>query len=90
MKIGQLKPQGERILVKRFAAEGKSAGGIILPDSSKEAPQEGIILEMGTEKTKNLKKNDQVLFAKFAGTAIDDDKHYLIMGYADVIAVVNK
>ena len=84
----KLQPQGERILVKRFSAEKKSKGGIILPDAATSPPAEGTILEMGTKKSETLKKGDQVLFAKFAGNPINDDGDMLIMAYEDVIAVV--
>jgi len=84
-----LKPQGERLLVKRFSAETTSSGGIILIDAAQEKPMEGTVLATGTEKSKTIKKGDQVLFPKFAGNAIDDEDTYLIMAYSDVIAVVN-
>jgi len=85
----KLQPQGERLLVKRFETKNMSKGGIILTSEAQEPPSEGIILEVGTVNT-HLKKDNQILFSKYAGTPVGEDSaDMLIMEYKDVLAVVN-
>jgi len=94
-----IKPLGDRIVVKRLAAESKTAGGIVLPDSAKEKPKagkvisvgEGRLLDSGARGKMSIKKGDQVLFTSYAGTEISfDGEDVLIMNEADVLAVVGK
>jgi len=91
-----LHPLGDRILIKHLEQEEKTAGGIILPDSAKEKPQEGKVLavgkgrllEDGTVRPLEVKVGDTVLFAKYSGTEVQhDDKEYLILREEDVLAV---
>ena len=82
-------PQGDRVLVEAAAAEEKTAGGIIIPDTAKEKPQKGIIVAVGPGKKKDepmtVKVGDKVLYGKYAGTEITiDGKEYLIMRQDDV------
>ena len=95
----KIKPLGDRIVVKRLAAETKTAGGIVLPDSAKEKPKagkvisvgEGRLLESGERGKMSIKKGDQVLFTSYAGTEISHDgEDVLIMNESDVLAVVGK
>ncbi len=93
-----VKPLGDRVLVKRLEEEEqKSAGGIIIPDTAKEKPQRGKVVEVGpgrtTEEGKNIslsvKKDDVVLFGKYAGTDVKiDGEEYLIMHESDILAVI--
>ena len=94
-----LKPIGDRVIVKREAAEGKSAGGIILPDNAKNKPQRGTVLAVGPGKAKKdgtrlpmqLKAGDKVLFTTWAGDEYKDRKstdEFLVMHEADVLAVI--
>lgn len=92
----KVKPIGENILVKRLEPEEKTAGGIVLPDSAKEKPREGKVVEVGDGKLlKNgqrakcrLKKGNRVIFSSFAGTEITvDNNEYLIMSEDDVLAI---
>jgi chaperonin GroES len=92
-----VKPLGDKILVKRLEAEEVTKGGIVLPDSAKEKPKEGKIVEVGPGKVLDdgkrgalqLKKGDRVLFTSYAGTEIKvDGQEYLIMSEEDVLAVV--
>ena len=92
-----LKPLGDRIVVKRQEAGEKTKGGIILPDSAKEKPQMGSVLAVGDGKilkdgkrqSLQLKKGDTVLFTSYAGDEfkLDGDK-VLLMREEDVLAVV--
>jgi chaperonin GroES len=91
------KPLGEKILVKRFDAAEKSAGGIVLPDAAKEKPKEGKIialgdgklLDSGTRAKFQVKKGDKVVFTSYAGTEIDiDGEEYLLMAEDDILAII--
>lgn len=92
-----VKPLGDKILVKRLEAEEMTKGGIVLPDSAKEKPKEGRVIEVGPGKVLDdgsrsamqIKKNDRILFTSYAGTEIKvDGVEYLIMSEDDVLAVV--
>jgi len=91
-----IQPLGDRILVKLLEQEEKSPGGIILPDTAKEKPQEGRVLasgkgrllEDGTVRPLEVKVGDTVLFAKYSGTEVTyEDKEYLILREEDILAV---
>jgi chaperonin GroES len=86
------KPLADRVLVEPAAAETKTAGGIIIPDTAKEKPQRGIIIAAGPGKKDEpmtVKGGDNVLYGKYAGTEITiEGKDYLIMRESDVFAIV--
>jgi chaperonin GroES len=91
-------PLNENMLIERVEAETKTAGGIMLPDSAKEKPKQGKVLELGEGKVLDngkrqafqVKKGDKVLFTSYAGSEVKvDGKEYLIMSEEDVLAVVN-
>jgi len=87
-----IKPLADRVLIKPADAEAKTASGIIIPDSAKEKPLKGEVIAVG-KGTKDeemvLKKGDQVLYGKYAGTEIElDDNKYLIMRQSDVLAII--
>jgi len=87
-----IKPLADRVLVKPAAAEEKTIGGIIIPDSAKEKPLRGEIIATG-KGTKDeemvLKAGDQVLYGKYAGTELEwEGEKYLIMRQSDVVAVI--
>ena len=87
-----IKPLADRVLVKPAAAEEKTIGGIIIPDSAKEKPLRGEIVAAG-KGTKDeemvLKAGDQVLYGKYAGTELElDGEKFLIMRQSDVLAIV--
>jgi chaperonin GroES len=88
----KIQPLGERVLIEPLAAETKTASGIIIPDTAKEKPSKGTVLATGkTSEGKDLdvKIGDVVLYGKFAGTEVEiDDKNYLIMEQADILAVI--
>ena len=90
----KIRPLQDRILVKRLDEEEKTAGGIIIPDSAKEKPQEGVVIaagggkvrEDGTVQPLDVKKGDKVLFSKYAGTEVNlDGEEHLIIREDDVL-----
>lgn len=92
-----VKPLGDKILVKRLEAEETTKGGIVIPDSAKEKPKEGKIVEVGPGKVLDdgtrgklqVKKGDRVLFTSYAGTEIKiDGTEYLVMSEDDILAIV--
>ena len=94
-----VKPLGDKVLVKRLEAEEVTRGGIVLPDSAKEKPKEGRVIEVGPGKilddgkrsSMQTKKGDRILFTSYAGTEIKvDGAEYLIMSEDDVLAVVGE
>jgi len=94
----KIKPLGDRILVKRVEGEEKSKGGIIIPDSAKEKPQEGLIVAVGKGKTTDdgklialeVKEGDRVLFGKYSGTEVKlDGEEHLIMREDDILGILS-
>lgn len=93
-----VKPIGDRVLVKPIEEkEQKSSGGIIIPDSAKEKPQEGEVVALGTGKLDekgnkiefHVKKGDKVLYSKYGGTEIKiEGTQYLIMREDDILGVI--
>ena len=93
-----LKPLGDRVLVEPAEERETKKGGIIIPDSAKEKPTEGIIVALGTGKTDDggkkvpfeVKKGDRVLVSKYGGTEIKlDGREYKILSSEDVLAVID-
>jgi len=93
----QLKPLADRVVVKKLEAEEKTAGGIVLPDTAKEKPQQGEVLavgpgkldEKGTRQPMEVKVGDKILFAKYSGTEIKiEGIEYLILSERDILAVI--
>jgi len=87
------------VIVKRVNEEEKSKGGIIIPDTAKEKPQEGKIVAVGTGKRGDdgkitpldVKVNDRILFGKYSGTEINfDGEEHLIMREEDILGVIEK
>ena len=90
--MSKIQPLADRVLVKPAAAEEKTIGGIIIPDSAKEKPLRGEVIAVG-EGTKEekmlLKEGDLILYGKYAGTELEfDGEKYLIMRQSDVLAIV--
>ena len=93
-----LKPLQDRIVVERIEAMEKSAGGLYIPDTAKEKPQEGKVVAVGKGKRRDdgsvlsldVKAGDRVLFSKYAGSDVTvDGKEYIIMREDDVLGVLN-
>ncbi len=87
-----VKPLADRVLIEPAAAEEKTAGGIIIPDTAKEKPQRGKVVAIGNGKPDEpltVKTGDNVLYGKYAGTEISiEGKDYLIMRESDIFAIV--
>jgi len=92
-----VRPLGDRILVKPMQAEEKTKGGILLPDTAKEKPQQGEVvavgqgksLETGEIKALEVKVKDKVLYGKYSGTEVAvEGEEYLIIREDDVLAIV--
>lgn len=87
-----IKPLHDRVIVKPAAAETKTAGGIIIPDTAKEKPQRGVVMAAGPGKKDEpvtVKSGDEVLYGKYAGTEITiDGQDLLIMRESDILAIV--
>ena len=85
-------PLHDRVIVKPAAAEEKTAGGIIIPDTAKEKPQRGIVIAAGPGKKDEpttVKQGDNVLYSKYGGTEITlEGVEYLIMRETDILAIV--
>ncbi|HNY64626.1 MAG TPA: co-chaperone GroES [Deltaproteobacteria bacterium] len=95
----KIRPLQDRIIVQRIEEEEKTAGGIIIPDTAKEKPQIGRVIAAGngrkTEDGKivpmDVKKDDKVLFSKYAGSEVKlDGEEYLIMKEDDILGIVEK
>lgn len=95
----KLKPLGDRIVVKVLSQEEKTKGGIVLPETAKEKPQEGEVIAVGTGKVLDngqklpleVKVKDKVLFSKYGGTEVKvDGEEYLILSERDVLAILEK
>ena len=88
----QVTPLHDRVIVKPAAAEEKTAGGIIIPDTAKEKPQRGTIVAAGTGKKDEpmtVKVGDNVLYGKYAGTELEwEGEKYLIMRQSDILAII--
>ena len=93
----KIKPLNDRVLVLRIEQEAKTSGGIIIPDTAKEKPQEGKVIGVGPGKVDEngkripleVKANDRVLFGKYSGTEIKiDGVEHLIMREDDILAIV--
>ena len=92
-----VKPLGDRVLVQAIEQDEVKKGGIIIPDTAKEKPQEGKIIAVGTGKRDDngklipfeVKKGDRVLISKYGGTEIKiDGKDYLIMREDDILGII--
>ena len=93
----KIRPLHDRILVKRVEEEEKTKGGIIIPDTAKEKPQEGKVIAVGKGKVDDdgdvtpldVKKGDRILFSKYAGTEVNiEGEEHLIIREDDVLGVI--
>jgi len=93
----KIRPLGDRILVKRIKEEEKTKGGIIIPDTAKEKPQEGKVVAVGKGKmteqgkllTPDVKAGDKILFGKYSGSEVKiDDEEHLIVREDDILSVL--
>jgi len=91
-----MRPLHDRVIVKRIAEEERTRGGIIIPDTAKEKPQEGQVIAVGPGKQEDgkvikpeVKKGDRILFGKYSGTEVVlDGEEHLIMREEDILGVI--
>jgi chaperonin GroES len=92
-----IRPLGDRVLVKRIQEEEKTKGGIIIPDTAKEKPQEGMVVAVGKGKTTedgkvippDVKKGDRILFGKYSGTEVKiEGEEHLILREDEIVGVL--
>ena len=93
----KVRPLSDRVLVKPTEEGEQVKGGIIIPDTAKEKPQEGMVIAVGPGKVSesgqviamNVKEGDKVLYGKYGGTEVRlDDTDHLIMGESDILAII--
>ncbi len=94
-----VRPLHDRLLIQRLSEEEKTAGGIYIPETAKEKPQEGCVIAVGSgRKTEDgkclpleVKSGDQILFSKYSGTELKlKGKEYLMIREDDVLGIINK
>ncbi|MBC8389809.1 MAG: co-chaperone GroES [Actinobacteria bacterium] len=95
-----IQPLGDRVLIKQLEAEEKTKGGIVLPDTVKEKPQEGKvvavgkgkILESGKTQSPEVKAGDRILYGKYSGTEVTTKtgEEYIILREEDILAIIKK
>ena len=95
----KIRPLQDRVIVKRIEGEGKTKGGIIIPDTAKEKPMEGLVISVGNGKTADdgklikpdVKAGDRILFGKYSGTEVNiDGDELLIMRDDDILGILEK
>ncbi|MGC8929945.1 MAG: co-chaperone GroES [Dictyoglomus sp.] len=95
----KLRPIGDRVVVKVIEQEEKTKGGIVLPDTAKEKPQQGRVIAVGAGRILDngqkvpleIKEGDRVIFAKYAGTEVKiEGEEYLILSERDILAVIEE
>jgi chaperonin GroES len=93
----KMRPLNDKIVVKRVEAEAKTKGGIVLPDTAKEKPKEGVVVSVGSGKLLDsglraqfqVKEKDRIIFSSYAGTEVKvEGEEYLVLSEDDVLAVV--
>jgi len=95
----KIRPLQDRVIVKRLEEEAKTKGGIIIPDTAKEKPMEGLVIAVGKGKTADdgklikldVKAGDRILFGKYSGTEVKiDGVEHLIMREDDILGIIEK
>jgi chaperonin GroES len=95
----KIRPLQDRVIVKRVEEESKTKGGIIIPDTAKEKPMEGLVIAVGKGKTTedgkliklDVKAGDRILFSKYAGTEVKiNGVEHLIMREDDILGIIEK
>ena len=95
----KLRPLDDRVVIKQSEAEEKTTGGIILPDTAKEKPQIGKVaavgpgkmLDDGKRNKMSVKKNDEVIYAKYIGSEVEiDGEKFVVLHESDVLGIIEK
>ena len=98
MKSPTITPLSDRVILRRVEAEERTKGGIVLPDTAKEKPREGVVISVGKGRLLDngervpfsVKPKDRVLFSSYAGTEVKiDGEEYLILGEDEILAVLD-
>ena len=93
-----IRPLGDKVIIKRVEADERTRGGIVLPDAAKEKPKRGMVkaigtgrlLDDGSRSEMQVRKNDEVVFTSYAGTEIKiNDEEYPIMDESDILGIVD-
>ena len=96
-KTSAITPLGDNVLIERVAAEAKTKGGIVLPDSAKEKPREGVVISVGEGRLNDhgvrvpvaVKAKDRVIFSSYAGTEVKHEgREFLIVREDEILAIV--
>ncbi|HJZ67601.1 MAG TPA: co-chaperone GroES [Blastocatellia bacterium] len=97
--MSSIRPLQDRVIIRRIEEQEQIRGGIIIPDTAREKPQEGEVIAVGAGKkldsgervALDVKEGDRVLFGKYAGTEVKlDDQEYLIMREDDILGVIER
>ncbi len=84
-----IEPLGENVLVEPAKHDQKTASGIVIPDTSEEKPQEGLVVAVGTDKKIRVKPGQKVIYSKYSGNEMKfGDREYLLVKNEDILAVV--
>lgn len=95
--MAKLRPVGDRVVVKPMAKEEVTRSGIVIPDTAKEKPQEGVVVAVGSGRLLDngdraaidMREGDRVLFAKYGGTEFKlDNEEYLVLRESDILAII--
>jgi len=85
-----IKPMGDRVLVRMEQIQEKTAGGIFIPQTAQEKTQIAEVLEIGNDETITVKKGDKVMYDKYAGTSVKaNGEEFLILHMSDILAVLD-
>lgn len=88
-KKPNIEPLGENVLVEPAKSDAKTASGIVLPDTSEEKPQEGIVVAIGADKKIKVKPGQKVIYSKYSGNEIKvGETEYLLVKNEDILAIV--
>ena len=88
-KKPNIEPLGENVLIEPGKADAKTASGIVLPDTSEEKPQEGLVIAVGADKKIKVKPGQKVIYSKYSGNEIKvGEAEYLLVKNEDILAVV--
>ena len=89
MSKPKIQPLGENVLVEPAKSDTKTASGIVLPDTSEEKPQEGVVIAAGDDKKIKVKPGQKVIYSKYSGNEIKiGEKEYLLVKNEDILAIV--
>lgn len=89
MSKPKIQPLGENVLIEPAKSDTKTASGIVLPDTSEEKPQEGVVIAAGDDKKIKVKPGQKVIYSKYSGNEIKiGEKEYLLVKNEDILAIV--